>query len=153
MEVNIIEFELNTAVSRSVGTNLMRAEYPNHCVYFGQFNGDLKPTGFGKSKFKSISTEYSGEFYNGEYRGFCIIVDFNYGHSFEGIAMRNELNGIGIEVWRDRSNFKGLYSSNDKVLGRYEWPDGSYYEGELKDNSFHGYVSYLRIIIGNSCDR
>jgi hypothetical protein len=53
-------------------------------------------------------------------------------------------DGFGRETWEfGKIKFSGQYSKGQKMgRGRYEWSDGSYYEGEFLDSKFSGYGVY-----------
>ena len=63
---------------------------------------------------------------------------------FEGIWNRNNLIGIGCELWEDQTFYQGEFLNNKRNgIGLYRWPDGTIYQGEWKDNQMTGYALIL----------
>lgn len=54
------------------------------------------------------------------------------------------MHGTGIETWADNgSKFTGAFVDSKKHgKGRFDWADGSYYEGDFEDGVFHGEGEY-----------
>lgn len=129
--------------------------YEDESMYIGNFsekNKVLSPDDYGRI-IHSGGEIYGGEIRNSRVSGFGI---FNNSSSAEYLGEWKEESqkGYGIETWIEDGKFEGLIENGKKVIGTYSWKDGSYYEGEFKDNNFNGYVSillyiYIIIIIKN----
>lgn len=124
----------------------MLSVYQNDVVYIGQFSRQEQPHGIGKVFVNSQSIEFHGEFTTAKYMGYGSLSSNQYGYKFEGDFVQNYISGFGIEQWKDKSIFKGVFSNDNKAIGVYTWPDNSIYEGCFKENLFHGPVSLLYII-------
>jgi hypothetical protein len=86
--------------------------FSNGEILTGQFKKNII-NGKGEHYRKDQSV-YKGEFKNGKYEG------------------------MGNETFLDGSSFEGFYSSGQKKYGKYEWKNGSKYQGEFADNTFNG---------------
>ena len=84
----------------------------NEEIFEGTFeNNKLKGNGVHHREDRSV---FKGEFLNGKY------------------------NGIGNETYIDGTKFEGFFTEGEKKYGKYEWKNGSKYQGEFKNNLFHG---------------
>lgn len=59
------------------------------------------------------------------------------GNVYKGSWNNDNQDGYGEEYWTNGS-FKGVYENGQKVRGRFEWNDGSWYEGEIKEGERNG---------------
>ena len=140
---------------------------PNE-VYKGSWNLYKKYHGHGvKFEFdekKTKNKRIEGIFMNGFLFGQGLII-FSNGEILKGNFIKNYLNGagehirkdksryigefrngkysgIGQEIFPDESKFEGFFTEGEKKYGKYEWKNGSKYEGEFKNNIFHGKGKY-----------
>ena len=63
----------------------------------------------------------------------------NDGTIYEGEWLNDQPSGKGKEMFVDGSMFDGIFENGVKKKGIFKWNDGSYYEGEIKNNVFDGY--------------
>ena len=99
---------------------------------------DNKVSGFCKFKNQKNKTIYKGEYINNIPKGYGRYETLHYIR--EGFWEKNKLNGIGFEIWDDKTFYKGEFLNNKKHgIGIYQWPDKTYYEGEWKNNKMNGY--------------
>jgi hypothetical protein len=55
------------------------------------------------------------------------------------------LQGYGIENWPDGTYYQGQITSGKKQgIGTYKWIDGSIYTGEWNENLMTGHVIYIK---------
>ena len=89
---------------------------------------------FYNNKYKST---FIGEYANSHPSGFGVYSVKSF--SLHGYWEYENLNGIAIEVWEDGTYFQGEYKDNKKNgIGLYRWPDGTIYQGEFKDGQMNG---------------
>ena len=62
---------------------------------------------------------------------------------YNGYWLNDLPEGEGEETFPDGSRFKGYYKNGQKVSGKFQWEDGSYYEGELENDKFQGRGLYF----------
>lgn len=76
--------------------------------------------------------------------GFGVYKDLE-GYKYEGMWTDDHQNGQGVETWDNNgSKFSGNFTMNKKQgPGRFDWHDGSYYQGGFAENLFQGYGEYL----------
>ena len=126
---------------------------------------DHKKNGFGIVTWEDNSKLY-GEFSENKLYGICKFynsqnncifkgeyennIPYGYGiyemmnGSYEGIWVRNNLIGIGIEIWNDQTFFQGEYSKSKRNgIGLYRWPDGTIYQGQWVNNQMQGYGTII----------
>ena len=126
---------------------------------------DNKKNGFGIVTWEDNSKLY-GEFKENKLYGICKFynsqnncifkgeyennIPYGYGiyemmnGSYEGIWVRNNLIGIGIEIWNDQTFFQGEYSKSKRNgIGLYRWPDGTIYQGQWVNNQMQGYGTII----------
>lgn len=98
---------------------------------FGKLNGEGR-------KFYQNMDYYIGEFEEGKSSGFG-----KYFHSdgtiYEGNWLNDQPHGNGKEIFSDGSKFIGSFYNGYKKKGKFIWIDGSFYDGEIKNNYFDGY--------------
>ena len=132
-------------------------------TYKGKRDSEGKKTGFGiiiwndgsqiKSIFKNSKINGYGifedkrnencEFY-GNYKD---NIPLGYGYYIKGNLKlegdnweKNNLNGIGMEIWDDDNFYQGEFNKSEKNgIGLYRWPDGTLCFGEWKNNKLNGY--------------
>ena len=89
---------------------------------------------FYNHKYRST---FIGEYVNSHPSGFGVYSVKSF--SLHGYWEYDNLNGIAIEVWEDGTYFQGEYKDNKKNgIGLYRWPDGTIYQGEFKDGQMNG---------------
>ena len=104
---------------------------------FGIFT-DNKISGFCKFINKQNNTIYKGEYKNNIPKGYGYYETTHYLR--EGIWEKSKLNGLGYEIWDDKTFYKGEFLNNKKHgIGFYQWGDKTYYEGEFNNNQMTGY--------------
>ena len=104
---------------------------------FGIFT-DNKVSGFCKFINKQNNTTFKGEYKNNIPKGYGYYETTHYLR--EGIWEKSKLNGLGYEIWDDKTFYKGEYLNNKKHgIGFYQWADKTYYEGEFNNNQMTGY--------------
>ena len=104
---------------------------------FGIFT-DNKVSGFCKFINKQNNTTFKGEYKNNIPKGYGYYETTHYLR--EGIWEKSKLNGLGYEIWDDKTFYKGEYLNNKKHgIGFYQWADKTYYEGEFNNNQITGF--------------
>ena len=102
--------------------------------------------GYAKFTNPSNSTEYLGEYEKNKPKGYGYYKNIN-GYSIEGSDwIKNNINNIGIEIWKDGSFYKGEYKNNKKEgIGYFKWKDGTIYEGEFYNDQMSGFgiITYI----------
>ena len=136
-------------------------KYKNKNMYFGTWTLEKKFHGYGVFYIKG--NKYEGFWNYGKLKGYCryylnngdyFIGDFKNGQAngygkyfhhdgtiYEGDWSDDQPNGKGKEIFIDGS-FKGIFKNGTKIKGIFQWNDGSFYEGEIKQNNFHGYGKF-----------
>ena len=137
-------------------------KYKNNDLYKGTWTLEKKFHGYGV--YYTSGNKYEG-FWNfgkliGEARKFYQNKDYfigtfnenglnsigkyyhNDGTTYEGNWYKDQPHGKGKEIFADGSRFEGLFENGFKKKGRFTWTDGSYYEGEIKNNFFEGYGKF-----------
>ena len=80
---------------------------------------------------------FSGEYLNNIPNGFGIYE--NKTLTIQGYWEKDNMNGIGIEVWDDGTYYQGEFINSKKNgIGLYRWPDGTIYQGEFVNNQMSG---------------
>ncbi len=112
--------------------------------YFGRYRYN-KRVEYGRFVIKNENVSYN---FNGEVRsiyasGFGIMDNKLLQSKYMGDWETSCKNGYGIEHYKDKSVYKGLFFRGRKHgLGTYKWTDGSSYEGEWDNNTLKGYGIY-----------
>lgn len=97
----------------------------------------------GNGRYVTILSEfYIGQFKRGLSNGFGTFVH-NNGTIYRGNWVNEVIDGEGEDTFVDGSCFKGIYSNGKKAKGKFTWEDGSYYEGTILNDLFHGYGTYV----------
>ena len=93
--------------------------------------------GFCKFYNSTTNSNYHGEYNNNIPKGFGIFS--NPSLTLRGYWERENLNGIGLEVWEDGTYYQGEFLNSKKNgVGLYRWPDGTIYQGEFINNQMSG---------------
>lgn len=85
---------------------------------------------------------YIGTFFEGSANGKGVFCRKN-NSIYNGYWLNDMPEGEGEESFPDGSRFKGYYKNGQKVSGKFQWEDGSYYEGELENDKFQGRGLYF----------
>ncbi|CDW77644.1 morn repeat protein [Stylonychia lemnae] len=104
-----------------------------------------------KANGRGRMTHRNGDLYDGNWsddkaNGFGIFIDSNNA-KYEGQWQNDLQHGQGIETWGDPQNIKAAYTGEfykgkKNGKGRFDWEDGSYYEGGFVDGHFSGFGRY-----------
>ena len=98
---------------------------------FGKFNGECRYFLYNRDYFIGIfidgQAQGKGKYYH------------NDGTIYEGEFKNDQPSGLGKEIFVDGSIFEGTFENGIKKKGMFKWKDGSYYNGEIKNNLFEGY--------------
>lgn len=114
--------------------------WPDGAVYIGEW---VRNTATGRGMF----SHNDGDTYVGQWRS-----NLAHGHGVfrgqDGVIYTGEFfddlqDGLGELSCPDGSRFRGRFSQSRRTIGKYEWPDESYYEGEWNENRIHGAGIYL----------
>ena len=98
---------------------------------FGKLSGESRI-------FYQNKEYYIGDILNGNLNGFGKYFH-NDGTTYEGNWLNNQPHGTGKEIFSDGSKFVGVFEKGYKKKGKFTWTDGSFYDGEIKNNIFEGY--------------
>jgi hypothetical protein len=111
---------------------------------FGKLVGEAR-------KFFQNNDYYLGTFNEGSLSSFGKYYHKD-GTTYEGNWFKNQPHGEGKEIFVDGSKFEGIFENGYKRKGKFTWIDGSFYDGEIKDNAFDGYGKFKwkegRIYVG-----
>jgi hypothetical protein len=95
------------------------AIYPDGSHYQGQWVNNL-PSGKGKLTNKVTDPKMPAEYYDGDW-------------------LDGQMNGKGLQSWKDNSNYNGEYFKGQKSgYGHFSWPDGNKYSGQYKNDLREG---------------
>jgi len=110
-----------------------------------------------KSNHAGWWQKYAGEWKDGVRNGYGILISQDYiGHKYqrlrecrgwksifmEGTWENDKLHGFGMSE-EDLGTFLGNWEHGEKKFGRLTLPNDSFYEGEFKDNLYHGEGKFL----------
>ena len=98
---------------------------------FGKLNGECR-------YYLQNKDYFIGEFVDGQAQGKGKYFH-NDGTVYEGDWANDQPSGWGKETFIDGSVFEGNFENGIKKKGTFKWNDGSYYDGEIKNNLFEGY--------------
>lgn len=121
-------------------TNFCIIKYKDNSKLLSKFTNN-EITGWAKF----INSQYYNSLFSGYYisnhpDGYGIYIDNKNSVIYEGIWKDNELNGIGTEIWKDETYYRGEYVNSKKHgIGMYRWPDGTLYQGEWENDQMTGY--------------
>ena len=154
-KTNLKKYKLNKYLIETPLTYIDK--YKNKNMYIGTWTLEKKFHGYGVFYIKG--NKYEGFWNYGKLKGYCryylnngdyFIGDFKNGQAngygkyfhhdgtiYEGDWSDDQPNGKGKEVFMDGS-FKGIFKNGTKIKGIFQWNDGSFYEGEIKNNNFEG---------------
>lgn len=83
---------------------------------------------------------YSGLYYSNVPYNYGIFTQIDKNITYEGEWIKNDLDGIGIEISKDYSIYQGEFKKCAKNgIGIYRWIDDRMYEGEFINNQIEGY--------------
>ena len=125
-----------------IGTWTLEKKFLGYGIYYIEGNKYEGFWNFGKldgecQYFLKNRDYFIGSFRNGQANGYG-----NYYHNdgtiYEGNWVDDRPNGNGKELFGDGSLFEGVFENGFKKLGKFKWVDGSFYEGEIKNNTFEG---------------
>ena len=158
-KINIKKYKLSKFLLQTSLTYIDK--FKNSNMYIGTWTLDKRFHGYGI--FYAYGNKYEGFWDHGELKGQCryFLSNGDYfigsfkdgkangygkyfykdGSKYEGEWKNDQPNGKGIEK-SDDLYFKGIFSSGVKVNGFFKWDDGSFYEGSLENNNFHGKGKY-----------
>lgn len=122
------------------GYGLMK--YSDGRFYDGGFKNDMRE-GLGKMVFPNGNV-FEGEFKNNKNDGKLKIID-KYGKIiFDGLIKDDELTGYLIEKHENGWEYEGYIINNLKEgKGKFKFINGDIYEGEFKNDKFHGYGKFI----------
>ena len=154
-KINLKKYKINRYLIETKLTYIDK--YKNKNMYIGTWTLEKKFHGYGVFYIKG--NKYEGFWNYGKLKGYCryylnngdyFIGDFKNGQAngygkyfhhdgtvYEGDWSEDQPNGKGKEIFIDGS-FKGIFKNGTKIKGIFQWNDGSFYEGEIKNNNFHG---------------
>lgn len=133
-------------------------KYQNNDMYIGSISLEKKYSGYGtlytnnnkyegywdNSKlngkgryFLANGDFFEGHFENGKANGYGKYIHSN-GTIYEGNWLNDVPEGKGKEMFHDGSTFEGYFIDGKKMKGKFDWKDGSYYDGEIKNELFEG---------------
>ena len=158
--MNIKKYKLNRYLKKTPLTYIDK--YKNNDLYVGTWTLEKKFHGYGI--YYTAGNKYEG-FWNfgklvGDARKFFQNNDYyigtftenslnstgkyyhNDGTTYEGNWYKNYPHGRGKEYFIDGSQFEGLFENGFKKKGKFVWVDGSYYDGDIKNNYFEGYGTF-----------
>ena len=125
-----------------IGTWTLEKKFLGYGIYYIEGNKYEGFWNFGKldgecQYFLKNKDYFIGNFSNGQANGYG-----NYYHNdgtiYEGNWVDDRPNGKGKELFSDGSKFEGIFENGFKKLGKFKWIDGSFYDGEIKNNTFEG---------------
>ena len=94
--------------------------------------------GYCKFYNSKTNSNFHGIYKNNIPNGFGIY--FNSTLTLHGYWEKENLNGIGLEVWQDDTYYQGEFLNSKKNgIGLYRWSDGTIYQGEFINNQMNGY--------------
>ena len=155
--MNINKYKTNRYLLKTPLTYIDK--YKNNDLYIGTWTLEKKFLGYGIFytsgnkyegfwNFGKLSGEsrifyqnkeyYIGDILDGNLNGFGKYFH-NDGTTYEGNWSNNRPDGTGKEIFSDGSNFVGVFENGYKKKGKFTWTDGSFYDGEIKNNIFEGY--------------
>ena len=133
-------------------------KYKNKNLYIGTWTLEKNFHGYGI--FYISGNKYEGFWNFGKLSGECryflqnkdyFIGNFKEGQAFgkgkyfhndgtiyDGEWLDDQPMGKGTEYFIDGSSFVGIFENGLKKNGKFLWNDGSYYEGDIKNNLFDG---------------
>lgn len=110
--------------------------YDENFTYVGQVS-EHKCNGKGRISWKN-GRSYEGEFKDGDRHGFGTLF-FEDGSTWTGEWKEREpWNGSGVFKYDNSTNTVPVVDGKHNGFGKVEWNTGSFYEGYVVDNEFHG---------------
>ena len=104
-------------------------------VYNGQWYNDMKH-GVGKLDYKTKKLKYEGNFQNNLFHGNGVLTTADW--RYEGGFWAGLRSGEGHQVENNGEVYRGKFRDGHKLLGKYTWFDGSYFEGTFENDLPHG---------------
>mmetsp|Transcript_126865 Transcript_126865/g.247224 ORF Transcript_126865/g.247224 Transcript_126865/m.247224 type:complete len:372 (+) Transcript_126865:134-1249(+) len=116
-----------------------KMSWPDGAEYFGEW---VRNTATGQGMFCHLDGDaYVGQWRSNLAHGYGIFTAKD-GLSYIGEFFDDLQEGFGVLSCPDGSRFCGKFSQSRRIVGCYEWPDTSFYEGEWQDNRIHGAGMY-----------
>ena len=106
-------------------------------LYDGDWVQDVKH-GKGKLQWERGNQEYDGDYEEGERTGEGVYTN-NLGTRYQGHFLKGDYHGHGKLFMHENGRlFEGKFNHNNLSKGKIVLPDGSVYEGDIKDWKMHG---------------
>lgn len=80
---------------------------------------------------------YVGETYNGRAHGQGTYTSARSGTVYTGQFYADTFSGNGTMTWTNGARFTGLWQNDSAVSGRIRYPDGTVYEGTVRNAVFY----------------
>jgi hypothetical protein len=136
-----VEIKVENQNSKNEKNGFGIISWDDNSKFYGEFKQN-KITGICKFINKGDNSIFKGEYENNYPYGYGIFEMNNC--SYEGVWVKNNLIGIGIEMWNDQTFFQGEFSKLKRNgIGIYRWPDGTIYQGEWENNQMNGYGTII----------
>ena len=120
----------------------MRDAYNARGIYTGTVaRSVLLPHGKGTMKYRHAGRSYSGDWVMGHWHGKGIIRNAGV-EVYEGDVVNDLKEGEGKLTYSDGRVLTGTFQKDECIKGLLQFPDGSRYDGELKNGKRHGYGTY-----------
>ena len=125
-----------------IGTWTLEKKFHGYGIYYIEENKYEGFWNFGKLEgecqyFLKNKDYFIGNFMNGQANGLGKYFH-NDGTIYDGNWLNDRPNGNGKEIFSDGSKFEGFFENGYKKYGKFQWADSSFYEGEIKKNTFDG---------------
>ena len=129
-----------------VGTWTLEKKFHGYGIYYTAGNKYEGFWNFGKLVGDARKFFQNNDYYIGTFTENSLNSTGKYYHNdgttYEGNWYKNYPHGRGKEYFIDGSQFEGLFENGFKKKGKFVWVDGSYYDGDIKNNYFEGYGTF-----------